>query len=387
MEQPFITVETSKDSTILAYGTAPGFGYRRAFIWGFVAVGILMMGIFVWWSLSRPFAISTHTLLIVTRPSSGGEEVPERIQDQLPEPWRVALKSRSHWPVALGGGIGSNGWTWFAVVPRWVGGSAELPQKRAGLSRILYDQVPATETATIRYLDGIKTWLHHPLQQASGSFALGDVSTSSTIATFTYKKDTVRTSLPFEHRVEGFTPRMTDISVSLSALRGITRDELLREVPIPQFAVLSDVEEIHLLFGSEGATHSIQLVHSQPVPKERVRAVLAGFGVTTKRVIRLADGTLATELTTGDGDMTSPVPLRTGELLFIQDRDIRYGSSTEPFSTATPACGEQPVVGRVSARALQKLVQGIGLMFDVSSITGWQLGEDDNGKMILCKES
>jgi hypothetical protein len=108
--------------------------------------------------------------------------------------------------------------------------------------------------------------------------------------------------------------------------------------------------------------------------------------VTTKRVIQLADGTLATELTSGDGDMASPVRLRTGELLFIEDRDIRYGSSTEPFSVMTPACGKQPVVGRVSARALQKLVQGIGLVFDVSSITGWQLGEDEDGNMILCKE-
>jgi hypothetical protein len=386
VEQSFITVETPKDSTILAYGTAPGFAYRRVLVWALVAVSIIILGGVFWWGLSRSFVMSAQTLTIVTRPFAAQEEVPARIQDQLPGPWRIALKSGSHWPVVLGGGLGPNGWTWFAIMPRWVGGSAGLPQAQAGLGRILYDQMPTGEAGTIRYLDGIKTWLRHPLQQASGSFALGDVSTSSTVATFTYDKNTVRTSLPFEHRVHGFMPRMADISVNLSELSGITRDELLRELPIPQFAVLPDVQEAHFMFGAAGAPHSIQLVQSEPVSKERVKAVLAGFGVTTKRVIQLADGTLATELTSGDGDMASPVRLRTGELLFIEDRDIRYGSSTEPFSVMTPACGKQPVVGRVSARALQKLVQGIGLVFDVSSITGWQLGEDEDGNMILCKE-
>ncbi|MBP6945418.1 hypothetical protein KBD61_02310 [Patescibacteria group bacterium] len=386
MEQPFITVETPKDSTILAYGTAPGFGYRRALVWGLILISTLIISSLLWWGLSRPLPMSAQTLIVVTRPSAAQEEVPERIREQLPEPWRVALKSGSRWPVALGGGLGPNGWTWFAVVPRWVGGSAGLPQTQAGLGRILYDQAPLGETSAIRYLDGMKTWLRHPLQQASGSFALGDVSTSSTMATFTYEKDIVRTSLPFEHRVTGFTPRMADISVNLSALTGVTRDELLHELPIPQFAVLPEVQEAHFIFGTEGVAESIQLVHSETVSKERVKAVLAGFGVTTKRVIQLADGTLATELTSGDGEMNAPVRLRTGESLFIQDRDIRYGSSTEPFPTITAACGERPVVGRVSASALQKLVQGIGLMFDLSSITGWQLGEDEDGNMILCKE-
>lgn len=387
MEQPFITVETPKDSTILAYGTAPGFGYRRALVWGLIVIGTLIIGSLLWWSLSRPLAMSAKTLTIVTRPSAAQEEVPVRILEQLPEPWRVALTSGSRWPVALGGGLGPNGWTWFAVVPRWVGGSAGLPQDQAGLGRILYDQTPVEQVGTIRYLDGMKNWLRHPLQQASGSFALGDVSTSSTLATFTYEKDIVRTSLPFEHRVDGFTPRMADISVNLSALTGVTRDELLHELPIPQFAILPDVQEVHFSFGMEGTAESIQLIQGEPISKERVKAVLAGFGVATKRVIQLADGTLATELTSGDGEMTAPVQLRTGESLFIKERDIRYGSGTEAFSTIMSACGERPVVGRVSARALQKLVQGIGLVFDVSSITGWQLGEDEDGKMILCKES
>ncbi len=387
MEQPFITVETPKDSTILAYGTAPGFGYRRALVWALIAAIVLILASSLWWSLSRPLAMSAQTFTIVTRPSAAQEEVPARIQEQLPEPWRVALKSGSRWPVVLGGGLGPNGWTWFALVPRWVGGSAALPRTQAGLGRILYDQAPLVEVGTIRYLDGMKTWLRHPLQQASGSFALGDVSTSSTIATFTYEKDVVHTSLPFERPVIGFTPRMADISVNLSALVGVTRDELLHELPIPQFAILPEVQEAHFVFGNEGTAESIQLVHRETVSKERVKAVLAGFGVTTKRVIKLADGTLATELTSGDGEMTAPVRLRTGESLFIQDRDIRYGSSTESFLAITPACGDRPVVGRVSARALQKLVQGIGLAFDLTSITGWQLGEDEDGRMILCKES
>lgn len=387
MEQPFITVETPKDSTILAYGTAPGFGYRRALVWGLVVISTLLLSALLWWSLSRPLAMSAQTLTIVTRPSAAQEEVPARILEQLPEPWRVALTSGSRWPVALGGGLGPNGWTWFAVVPRWVGGSAALPRAQAGLGRILYDQAPLVEVGTIRYLDGMKTWLRHPLQQASGSFALGDVSTSSTIATFTYQRDVVHTSLPFERPVTGFTPKMADISVNVSALTSVARNELLHELPIPQFAILPEVQEVHFVFGNEGSAESIQLVHSEIVSKERVKAVLAGFGVTTKRVIKLTDGTLATELTSGDGEMIAPVRLRTGESLFIQGRDIRYGSSTEAFPTITPACGERPVVGRVSARALQKLVQGIGLAFDVTSITGWQLGEDGDGKMILCKES
>lgn len=386
MEQPSITVETPKDSTILAYGTAPSFGYRTLFTWGLALLGVFLLVFLAWWSLSRPFLISARTLLVITRPTVAQTEIHPALRKQLPGPWQQALKSNSRWPVTLGGGLGPNGWNWFAIVPRWLSVDPSLPMEVKGAVRIIYDQPPVPATGGVTYAEGLGAWMRHPGSGAVGTFALEAVSPSSTTASFVYKNGVFHTSLLFDHPFGSFHPRAADISLDLSPLIGTNRAELLKELPIPRFALLPTLQEIHLTFREEGPPEQVELTHQDPLTRDQIKQVLAGFGITTKHVIQLADGTLATELSSGDGRMDAPVAIHRGDHLFIQDASIRYGSSTDPLPALPPACGNQPIMGRISARALQKLVQGIGLMFDISSVTGWQVGKDRDGYLLLCRE-
>lgn len=385
MEQPHITVETPKDSTILAYGTAPGYGVPRFVLGLFVGLAAAIVFLLIWTGFRRPLPVGATTLTIITTPAAAQRELSTLVRDRLPLSWQRALEPRSRWPVVLGGGLGANGWEWFAVVPRWRDMSG-LPRAGAGLAEIVYDHDLLKAQGTIRYTDGLKSWGTSPLDEVRGWFEMEDVSTSSSLVYFWYRNGIVNTSLRFEHDVSAFTPRDADLSFDLSSLTGSLREEVVKSLPIPSFAQLPSLKEAHFVFREEGLPETVQLVHHEPLSREASRQVSAGFGVTAKRVIRLEDGTLATELTSIDTDMKEPIRINAQQQLLLQDREIRYGSSTEPLRALPNACGAFPVVGRISPRALDKLVQSIGLVFEPSALAGWQLGRGKDGAMIVCKE-
>ncbi len=385
MDQPLITTETPKDSTILAYGTAPAFWNRRRLISVGVIAGVLLGLILIGLGLSAKLPVTTQTLLIVTRPSVAQTVLSQDLRRTLPMTWQKAIEGSSTLPVLLGAGLGPNGWEWFAVVPRSRKMNG-LATRSAGLARIIYDQEPVQANERVSYAQALHMWIRAPWQEAVGQFALDVVSTSSSLMTFTYRDHTVRTSLRFEHHPSSFVPRRADLSLDLSSLVGLTRDELLNGLPVPGFAQFPSLQEAHLTFREHGSPEAVQLVHAEPLSRVQTTQVLAGFGVTTKRVIQLGDGTLATELTSPSGDMTQPVKINAHDILLVQDREIRYGSSTEPLVKLPPACGNTKIAGRISALALQKLAQSIGFTFDVTMLHGWQLGEEKNGTMVMCEE-
>lgn len=385
MEQPSITVETPRDSTILAYGTAPSISGRRFFLLGLGIFAVGLLGFFAWFGFSRPLPVGIRTLTVVIRPSIAQTHIPPQLREQLPLSWKKALRQPSSWPVLLGGGLGGNGWTWFAVVPRWHSADG-LPTATRGLARVIYEEAPLPATTQVSYTEGLGAWLRDPRPQASGTIALETFSASSTSLSFRYLDRIFHTSLRFEHRPGAFSPRAADLSIDLSLLSGDAREEVFNELPIPRFVRLPTLQEAHLVFHEEGRPEEVELNHREDISTEAIKQVLAGFGVTTKRVIRLTDGTLATELTSGEGVMDKPVPLSGGGSLLIGKNTIRYGSSTEPLAHVSPACGNHPIAGRMSARALQKLMQGVGLTLDLSWIAGWQAGEDANGMLVICPE-
>ncbi len=386
MDYPSITVETPKDSTILAYGTAPGIGGGRVLRWGLGLVAGVLLGFLAWFGFSRPLPVGVRTLTVVIRPAAGEKHLPAQLREQLPLPWKKALEGSSAWPVILGGGLGGNGWGWFAVVPRWrtVEG---LPTFTRGLAKVIYDEAPMPATAQVFYTEGLGAWIRDPRPLAIGTLVLEAFSASSTPLTFRYLNHLFYTSLRFEQQPTPFSPRDADLSLNLSLLSGTNRDEVINELPIPSFVRLPTLQEAHVVFHEKGLPEQVELRHTQDLSPEAIRQVLAGFGITTKRIIQLADGTLATELTSGgDTTMNKPVPIPGGASLLIEADRIRYGSSTEPLPAVARACGDYQVVGRMSTRALQKLMQGIGLTFDLSWIKGWQAGANDDGALVICGE-
>lgn len=385
MDQPFITTETPKDSTILAYGTAPSFWNRGRLVGAgavFVAFAALVL---VGFGFSAKLPVTARTLLIVARPTVAQRVVSPDLRRTLPLSWQKALEGSSTWPVLLGAGLGPNGWEWFAVVPR-TRKIEGLATKSAGLARIVYDQELVQPTEHVSYGQALRMWISAPWKDAAGQFALGSVSASSSLVTFTYHDHLVQTSLRFEHHPASFMPRQADLSLDLSSLTGLTRDELLNELPVPGFARFPSLQEVHLAFREHGSPEAVQLVHTEALTRAQTTQVLAGFGVTAKRIIQLGDGSLATELTSPSGDMTQPVRISPRDTLLVQDREIRYGSSTELLAKIPFACESAKIAGRISAIALQKLAQSIGFTFDVGMLHGWQLGEAKDGSMVMCEE-
>lgn len=385
MDQPLIIAETPKDSTILAYGTAPSSGRRWLFI-ALVVLGVMALMVVVFALALRPrIAVGEKTVAITTRPLVARAFLSEEMRRRLPASWRGALEGSSWWPVILGGGLGPNGWEWFAVIPRWrhVEG---LPSATAGFSEVVYDQEPVQTSDQVTYGEALKTWMRFPRQEAVGIVALDAVSASSSLTTFWYRRGIVHTSLRFSQMPPSFTPRAGDLSVNLSALDATARGQLLDELPIPSFVRFDSLKEVHLRLRDQGLPEEAQLVHQTPLLRAQSGQVLAGFGVTVKRAIQLADGSIATELTTPSGDMSQPITLEGRDRLWIKDAEIRYGSSTEGMPSVTPACGMQPIVARISSQALQKLFVGVGLGFEKVEMRDWQVGATKDGALILCKE-
>lgn len=385
MDQPLIIAETPKDSTILAYGTAPSSNGRRALmVLGILAVLFLFVGIFVL-ALRPRLPVGTKTILITTRPLVAAGFLSEETRRHFPASWRGALSGSSWWPVMLGGGIGPNGWEWFAVIPRWreIEG---LPTKSAGLSQIVYDQEPVQTPQEVTYGDALKAWLGSPRQEAVGALELDAVSTSSSLMTFYYRRGIVHTSLRFAQTPSAFIPRAGDISLNISALDGAARGQLLEELPIPSFVHFESLKEVHLQLREQGLPEEVQLVHQDPLSRSQTGQVMAGFGVTVKRLIQLADGSVATELTTPTQEISQPITLEGKDRLWIKDTEIRYGSSTDALPPVASSCGLQPLVARFSSRALQKLFSGVGLGFGEMEMGGWQVGAAKDGTMMLCKE-
>ncbi len=380
-----ITKEPPQGSPMWAYGFASIFDHRRPWIIGGMIFILLSMVVFIGVGFHAALPVTAQTFFIVTRPTIAQSSLSQHIQKTLPLSWQKALDTSSSWPVLLGAGLGPNGWEWFAVVPRWRYADG-IATTSAGLTRIFHDQDVVQPTSRVSYGAVLSTWLHAPRADAVGQFALNAISTSSSLITFSYHDHIVRTSLAFEKHLSPFIPRRADVSLDLSSLTGLAREEALAALPIPGFTRFASLKELHLVFGEHGSPEEVQIVHTESLDATKTTQILAGFGITAKRVIQLGDGTLATELTTPSGDMTQPVHINTHDTLLVQDREIRYGSSTEPLPSLSLACNDAPVAGRLSPNALQKLAQSIGLVFVPSMLHGWQLGEASDGAMILCEE-
>jgi hypothetical protein len=84
--------------------------------------------------------------------------------------------------------------------------------------------------------------------------------------------------------------------------------------------------------------------------------------------------------------MTKAVRIAHRQELLVDEREIRYGSSTEALSVRPPACEMKMVAGRMSGLAIMKLLQSVGIDLDQAMMGGWQLGRDEDGMMVLCKE-
>ncbi len=385
MDPLLTTLEPLKNPPYALYGQLFENRSRRIWLAIFIIVILLLGGWMIGLGLNQGLPVTAKTILIVTRPNLAQTALPPAVRQTLPAVWQAALSGSSNWPVLLGAGLGSNGWEWFALVPRFRS-MPGLPNAAAGLARIAYDQTPVQPLAQVTYGQTLLRWLRAPRQTARGEIALDSFSASSSLVTFTYHDRIVHTSLRFKQSAPAFTPRLADISLDISSLEDTARDELLAGLPVPGFARFPSLKELHVNFRQPTTSETVQLVHVESLSPLQITHVLAGFGITAKHVFQLADGTLATELTRASGNMTQPVHINHHDTLLIHEREIRYGSSTELLPSVPLACNNVAIMGRLSANALQKLAQSIGLVFDAALLKSWQLGAAHDGTLVLCEE-
>lgn len=359
---------------------------RKLIIIAGIALGILIsVTALAWFGFRQSVPVGKTTFLIVTTPATAQAALSNIGLARLPLSWQHALASPSSWPVALGGGLSSEGWEWFAVLPRWRR-TSNLARSSAGLTTLIYDQPPAAPHQSTNYANALLQTARTPLDDARGWFELGDVSSSSSLVTFGYRRGILRTSLPFENAPADFAPRRADISLSVASLNDLARQELLENLPVPSFAKLNSLKEIHLVLGQQDNLEGVQLVHELVISTAEAKQIMAGFGVTNRRVIKLDDGTLATELIYAETTSNKPINISRDQKLWIQDQEIRYGSSTETLPPVPTSCPTGTTVGRLSPVAINKLLQSLGLSFDAPVTRGWQLAKDKHGTLTACME-
>jgi hypothetical protein len=395
MDPAFSIHEPSRDSTILAYGTAGNYRQKLFWIGGGVLGALLLCGWALFLSFSRPLSIPSNTVFLASlSPATAAHVLSSDVVSQLPPLWRAALAGSSHLPVILGAYREGNTWHTFAVVPRWrtksVGLGTSIIQKQFLVALVTDQQLPPSQKP-LRYTDQWswrKSHFFAPVAfMADPRFLLTDEEQGANAIdlepfTGTLGASAITTSIPFQRNEHALPLKNADISLNLPASEefGVLAAAVMNELHAQGFPLSRLVPrpaQINLSYSEDPLPMAADLVYPEPLTKQEIKDLLAGFGITNRRPMQLADGTLATELTAADEN---------GEYKTIQikDSELRTGDIRPLLPAQNTSCPPNTELwARFSSRALNRLLQAFDLNLQASPTV--YLGSR-KGSLVVCLE-
>lgn len=399
MDQLLITVETPKDSTILAYGIAPH--PRR---WGFFALLGLVGAVFIavlfsWIGFHGTFFIPKNTVfLLAISPNQAQAITRDSTRADLPPAWRAALRPTSPWPVILGASHEPSGWNTFALVPRWKADES-LIQEKKGLVALLAETPMQKQDRMLRFTTMLFWRQRFPF--ANGVFWLdagslfarmlpSEDGSHEIIGGFTDRM--IRTNLAVREDIFAKDPLFdTDISLNLPRDRALFPpiETMLRERYPDAFFQNELPTSIHIAFTNTIGGQETSFVFKAPIPASEREDILNKLTTQKTALYALPDGAIVHEIRSApspsDGDVHT-LPEYRGRLLFT-DKEIRFGVSTEPFAPIKPTpCGAGSPIMRFSSEVMSRMIREFGF-FSTSSRT-WpatQVAIQKN-HLVICKE-
>jgi hypothetical protein len=154
---------TQSGSAILAYGKAPK--KRVYFKWillGFIALAILCsVGLWIFLRSITVTMPSGRLILAALKPAAVAGRMPNELVQDLPAPWRAAMRTDSRLPVFLGVRLDERGAPHaFAIVGRhhFIAASEGLTVESRGMTTLITDGEPNADFESVRFSELFGLW-------------------------------------------------------------------------------------------------------------------------------------------------------------------------------------------------------------------------------------
>ena len=375
----FITV--SHESSIMT--SSESHRPRRWGIWiALITLSALLIGsliLIIGLSPAIP-APNRPALLVATTPARLANKLSLNDQQLLPETWRAAVRTKSHWPILFGITREDDRWNGFVIGPSWV-----IKQTSNDLFYLKYRFVARlSETAledgssTLRYPKSLGMLMRHP----TSAFVAKIFSTSDQLQDFTaFERDgLIETDLAFEQSIPTQPLKRTDLSLNVSSIP--LSNMLLNEWSIGPMS-LTDLPEkptqINILLDENNKPLQSNIVFSQLLEPQARAQVLVRFGIGELQTITLPDNTVSYErrpLSTVQDPFTTTTNFGT---VTWNDNQLIVGTIQQVSQPLNTPCQSFTPILHLSSRLLSQL---IGQNQAFPSIN---LGAKDN-KLALCIE-
>lgn len=346
-----------------------------------ILISFLIGGIILIIGLSPAIpAPDRPALLLATTPARLANKLSLNDQQLLPESWRAAVRTKSHWPVLFGITREDDRWNGFVIGPTWIVKQTSndlFYQKHRFVARLSETALEDT-SSTLRYPKSLRMLLSHPM----AAFVAHIFSTSDQLQDFTaFERDgLIETNLAFAHSIPAQPLKRTDLSLNVSDIP--LANTLLAEWNIGPMN-LADLPEkptqINILLDETNKPLQTNLVFPQLLDPQARAQVLVHFGIGELRPITLPDNTLSYErhpLKTVEDPFTTST--KYGPLTW-NDNQLIVGTIQQPSQPLNSPCQNFTPILHLSSRLLSQL---IGQNQAFPSIN---LGAKD-GKMAICIE-
>lgn len=378
-----IEVNPPSESSLWAYGEVLPWWQRRSLL-GFVIGGgiafvllvIVLIGVF------RTIAFPAPTLTYVTTPARLQAFLQEMNTQDLPTAWSSALAHGGSTPILLVARMDGTSWHYGVIMPRF--GAPDVARKR-GFVAVMGDAVQDEGEERVSFGGLLFRGL-----RLIGREGYGDAQLETVVGVpgaLHYRVDDKKILTDIAFHVDGsFTPRDGDVSLFLPAL-GEQRQQVLDSLPLPAFVKRDTLEEVHLRFSTSSLVEAAYLRYAEPFSTDVVSGFLAGFGVTSRRLIQLPDGTNATELTSSVTSTEQSVMSPQGWELRTHGQVLEYTrAGAAPLNEYHGTCQMNAVAARLSPFMVDSFFRGIGLRSVGTLRSYWVVGEGEDGVLTACRE-
>ncbi len=401
-----MTIEISHDSAIMTYGLAKD--PRRPWILGFITcllvVLLVVLGLFV--GLDQQLPQPAHTALLVSLiPSSVEEGLSTEKRASLPPLWREVLSGDSPWPVLLGAVATGEGWRTYAVFPRWrrdtmnrlekLMGSGLKMQSR-GLVVFVSDEGVELSSVGMRYPKEAHWWFERGWMafHAIPEELFPSLSNPFKGSFKGYVKGHVWvTNIPVREPPPSVVLQKTDISLFISPSTNTSWQPWMRFVlPLgdrPEVFGGMPIQRLDASLQENGGVDGMTVQFASDLTKEQARQLLGSFGIVSKHVVQIGDGTLAIEqyLLDPSHDDTLFGIHRSPRFPYVEisPKMLRIGTSTHSLVAAPSVCGASHPVARLSSVAIQNVLKQLGIILSLDQLSAVQFFVDHE-KLSACTE-
>ncbi len=381
---------------------------RRPWILGFIGViciTLLMFGgIFFGFHRLIPQP-SGRVFQISVRPSLANKLVSPSFISTLPPLWQKALLGGSHWPVILGATYhAETGLQTYVVIPRWrrqtlqeiraMGGGQVI--QSYGLAVMVRSEASATDHM-MRYTSDAQWWLRDGWARFvldPQSLAITQASNQSSFESFhgIVGDQGIDTDLVFPEKNTMLPLSRADISFNISSSSSSLREFIMSHLALgdrPQAFDQTALTQVNVWMDDRATIEHIVLSFSELLHPQQAREILASFGVVSKHVQQVEDGTLSVEQTVLDTPDESLFHLyqtqRFGDVL-LSPTSVQWGMTTSTVTTDTVnGCTDGRPWARLSARTMYRLWQTLAITVPIELMRPVQLMERE-GKLSACFE-